>query len=42
MDQMERDYLEARLKSLEMACALIQRRLKDEKQTSLFSFLEAA
>jgi len=41
MDQMEREYLEARLKSLETACALIRRRLNDEHQTSLFSFLEA-
>jgi hypothetical protein len=40
MDQMEHDYLEARLKSLQMACALIQRRLKDENQTSIFSFFE--
>jgi hypothetical protein len=41
MDDMEREYLEARLNSLEKACALIQRRLKDENQTSLFSFFEA-
>ena len=41
MDQMERDYLEARLKSLEYACALIRRRLNDEHQTSLFTFCEA-
>jgi len=41
MDQMEREYLEARLKSLETACALIRRRLTDENQTSLFSFFEA-
>ena len=40
MDDLERDYLEARLKSLEHACALIRRRLTDEHQTSLFIFLE--
>lgn len=41
MDQLERDYLEARLKSLRAACALVERRLTDENQTSLFSFFEA-
>jgi hypothetical protein len=41
MNTDEQQYLEARLKSLELACALIRRRLNDENQTSLFSFFEA-
>jgi hypothetical protein len=41
MDELERQYLEARRKSLEYAVALINRRLADENQTSLFSFFEA-
>jgi len=40
MDQLERDYLEARLKSLRAACSLIVRKLNDESQTSIFSFFE--
>lgn len=40
MDQLEREYLEARLKSLEKACALIQRRLTDPFQMDLFGFNE--
>ena len=40
MDQLEREYLETRMKSLEKAIALIHRRLTDENQTSLFSFFE--
>jgi hypothetical protein len=41
MDELEREYLEARRNSLEKAIALINRRLKDENQRSLFSFFEA-
>jgi hypothetical protein len=41
MDELERKYLEARRDSLIHAIALINRRLADENQTSLFSFFEA-
>ena len=39
MNQEERDYLLMKIKSLQMAQALIERRLQNENQTSIFMFI---